>query len=216
MLFRSLSEDFSLGLDILMMALEPPTLSLSGMNMERRRIQTEIREEDAPESADAFANGAVWRGTQLARSIAGTNHSTNLIGFDDLRAEHARWFSRGNFFFCATGNVPDPEALWERLSAVAPLGNAPVVEAAPVPPAFFHRDAAIEVQDRAYTWLRFCFDVDAARHSEAEMSCLLEYLLGDVGAMYLALSEDTGLVYDLNDYYERFSNIGNQIGRAHV
>jgi len=178
------------------------------MNMERRRIQTEIREEDAQESADAFANGWVWRGTQLARSISGTNHTTNRIGFQALRDEHARWFSRGNFFFCATGNVPDVGKLMSRLGAIEPGSVATVVEDAPVPPDFFHRGAAIHAQDRGYTWLRFSFDADTARHSEMAYMNLEEYLLGDVGKLYLALSEDTGLVYDLSDDFERFANIG--------
>ena len=203
------AEAFQAGLDILMMALDPPALTLEGLNMERRRIKTEIREEDAAESSDAFANSMVWRGTQLARNIAGTAHSVNLIGLDSLRAEYARWFSRGNFFFCATGHVPDVPALLARVGGIAPGSAAPVVEAAPVPPGFFRRDARVIVQDRGYTWLRFCFDVDTSRHSEAAFMNLEEYLLGDVGRLYLALSEDTALVYDLNDDFERYANIGN-------
>ena len=203
-----LAEDFDTGLDILLMALDPPTLSLDGIDRERRRIQTEIREEDAQESAEAFANAAVWRGTQLARSIAGTNHSTNLIGFDALREEHARWFAKGGFFFCATGNVPDIGALKARLGALVPGPAAPVFEAAPVPPAFFHRDARVEIQDRSYTWVRFSFDVDTRRYSEMAFISLMEYLLGDMGALYMALSEDTGIVYNLDDCFDRYSNIG--------
>ena len=202
-----LASDFDRGLEILMMALEPPELSIDAMNMERRRIQTEIREEEARSSTDSFANGMVWHGTQLARSIAGTMSSTNRVGFDALRVEHERWFSRGNFFFCATGAVPDTEGLIDRLRQIETKAICPVVTAAPVPVDFFRRGALTSVRD-GFSWLRLSFDVDTARHGEPLLMGLTEYLLGDVGQLYLALSEYTGLIYDLGDSFERFSNIG--------
>ena len=203
-----LAGHFDAAADILLMALDVPTMSLEGMRLERLRVQTEIREEASEETADYFANSRVWRGTPLARSIAGTKHATNLIGFQALNEEHARWFSPGNFFFCLTGNAPDAAGFARRLAAIRVTGDAPVIERAPVPEGFFHRDAAVEVQDSAYPWLRFCFDVDTSRHSEMAHIILVDYLLGDLGRLYMELSEYTGLVYDLNDYFERFSNIG--------
>ena len=199
---------FGEAVDIMMMVLEPPVLSVEAIDLERGRIQKEI-EEGAGDAADSFANAIIWRGTQHARTIAGTIHSTNLIGFEDLKCEHARWFSRGNFFFCATGNLPDMASFIDRLRDIAPGEGTPVVTCAPVPEVFFHRDADIEIQDADYVGLRFNFDVDVARHSEMAHMLLLDHLLGDLGRLYLALSEDRALVYNLNDSFERFSNVGN-------
>lgn len=195
--------------DILMMALDAPELSLDGIALERGRVRREIWEERAEDSADYFANGVAWRGTRLARTIAGTAHSVSLIGFEVLKREHARWFSRGNFFFCATGRIGDAGYLRERLGALKIVSGPPVAQAAPVPERFHRRDAEIELQDGETAWVRFCFDVDAARYPEAVHMLMTEYLLGDLGRLYLSLSEDRALVYNLNDCYERFSNIGS-------
>ena len=202
-------EAFEEALELLLKVPEPPELSLEGLDRERRRVLAEIREEDAEESGDGFANAHVWRGTPLARSIAGRAASVNRIGFDSLREEHARWFSRGNFFFCATGSVPDLPGLKARLSALTPTSAAAVQEDAAAPAEFFHRGAGVVVQERYYGWARFCFDVATDRASEMALMLLLEYLLGDMGKLYLALSEDTGLTYNLDDYCERCANVGN-------
>ena len=195
------------GLELLMMAIEPLCLPLDALNLERRRVQAEIREE-SEDDADTFAHTRVWKGTAMARSIAGTAGSVNRIGLESLAAEQARWFVAGGFCFCATGGM-DEAALIGRLGGLRVAPGEPATPNAPVPEAFFRRDANVAVEDASYTWLRFCADVDTAHASPLALTLLTEALGSDYGRFYLALSEDTGLTYAVNDYFERCANIGN-------
>lgn len=204
------SENIEVALEILLMVLIPPELCLEAMDMERRRIHAEILEDAEEETADFFAHSRVWRGTPMARTIVGTKSSVNRIGFEAVKAEHGRWFRRGNFFFCATGRVPDLAGLAARLEDLAVKDEAsPEDRAVPAPEDFFQRNAAIFVEERDYSWLRFCFDVNMAHHSTWEQTLLCEWLFGNFGALYLALSENTGLVYGVDDYFERYDCLGN-------
>ena len=202
------SAHFARGLEILLGVMEPPFLSLEALNLERLRVQAEMREDDASDSADDFAYKQTWKGTPMARDILGTKTAVNRIGLDTLAAEHARWFSPGNFCFCATGSADMP-LLRARLEALEPLSGVPAPQDVPVPPAFFHRDAAVAVDDAGYTWLRFCVDVDTARQPPLALTLMTDALRSDYGLIYRTLSEDTGLAYSYNDYFERCANIGN-------
>ena len=201
---------FQDGLALLMDVLARLDLSLEGLDLERRRVKAEILEKDDENSADFQARRRVWAGTPLARPLMGTSSSLNRMGFDALRTEHGRWFSAGNFFFCATGNIPDVEALGRVVSELRPaVSDSKTPWLAPVPDGFFHRNAQIEVEDRDYTWVRFCFDADTARYREAEIMVLCDWLFSESGKFYMALSENTGMVYGVDDYFERYANIGN-------
>lgn len=200
------SSEFELGLDLLLRVLEPPVLSVEGMHRERLRIQAEIREGDAENSYDQFARARVWRGTPLARTIEGSINAADRVGFGALALEHALWFGRGGFFFAAAGNVPDVEQLAARLSALRP-GEAHPVEAPDTPPDFFRRDAAVHDDSQRAPHLCFHFDVDCARCGPLALNLAQEYLLGDNGALYLALSEDTGLAYAIDGYLQYYGNV---------
>lgn len=203
------SSAFDTALDLMLRVVEPPELSVGGLQLERLRVQAEIRENAAEDTTDHFIRGRVWPGTPLARTIEGTVASTNRMGFEALRAEHARWFRRGNFCFSAAGNIPDPDSLKARLASLGPLpGDAPADLTAPVPEGFMRRGAAVFTDDRSFTHLAFAFDVDTSACTEAELSMMEEYLLGDSGALYLALSEDTGLAYAIDGYTQVHSNVG--------
>ena len=196
-------------LRLLLWILEPPVVSVAGLQRERLRVQAEIRENAAEDTTDYFARRKVWPGTPLCRTIEGTAASVNRMGFDALREAHARWFRRGNFFVSAAGCVPDPDGLVAALSALDPAaGDPPTPFTAPVPERFLHRDAAVYVDERSFTHLTFAFDVDTAACTEVELTLMEEYLLGDSGALYLALSEDTGLTYAVDGYTQVHDNAG--------
>ena len=200
---------FPAALRLLLWILEPPVVSVAGLQRERLRVQAEIRENAAEDATDYFARRRVWPGTPLCRTIEGTAASVNRMGFDALREAHARWFRRGNFFVSAAGSVPDMDGLVAALSALNPTAGAPPTPfTAPVPEGFLHREAAVCVDDRSFTHLTFAFDVDTASCTEAELTLMEEYLLGDSGALYLALSEDTGLTYAVDGYTQVHDNAG--------
>ena len=194
------------GLDLLLMILDPLRLSLDALNLERRRVQAEIRESD--DSADAFAHNRVWRGTPIARSIVGTAASVNRIGLESLAAEHARWFTAGGFCFCAAGSI-SLDLLRARLEALDRPQGEPSSQASPVPADFFRRGAAVAVDDASYTWLRFCVDLDISRHPPLALTLLTQALRSEFGLFYRTLSEDTALAYGINHYFVRCANIGS-------
>lgn len=204
------SRHFEAAADILMMVLQPLNLTVEALDLERKRIKAEILEDDDENSLDAQASKIIWKGTPLARTISGTQASVNRIGFEALQQEHDRWFSRGNFFFCGAGCMPGLEKLAARIEALEPTGTAEVSDGcAEVPEGFFHRDAAVEVEDKDYTFLRFCFDADMRWYSEKECMMLREWLFGESGPFYMQLSEDTGITYSVKSFFARFANIGN-------
>ena len=71
-----------------------------------------------------------------------------------------------------------------------------------LPEAFFRRDAAVHADAQRASHLCFCFDVDAASFPPAALALAQDYLLGDNGALYMALSEDTGLAYGIDGYLQ--------------
>ena len=203
---RGPTEAFALGLDILLKVLEPPALSVEGMHRERLRIQAEIRENDSENSYDQFLRARVWRGTPLCRTIEGSVNAANRVSFDMLRREHAAWFGRGGFFFSCAGNVPDLDRLKARLSEIHP--GAPVKAPVPaVPEGFFHRDAAVHWDAQRAPHLIFGFDVDASHFSPVPLNLMQDWLLSDNGALYLALSEDTGLAYGIDGYLQHCGGV---------
>lgn len=204
------SRYFEAAMDILLMTLLPIDVSIDQLDLERRRVKAEILENDDENTADYYAHSLVWKGTPLVHSIIGTPDALNRIGFDRLKQEHARWFSKGNFFFCATGNIPQMDQLVERLEAIVPFESDAVVSSVvPLPEGFFKRNAQIDVQDKDYTWLRFCFDLDTAHHRIEEYVLLREWLFGRSARFYMDLSENTGLVYGVDDCFEGYENIGS-------
>ncbi len=72
---------------------------------------------------------------------------------------------------------------------------------APVPTAFFHREAHVSVKNSDYHYIRFSFDVDVRRYSRAELYLIYDILFsGDMSRIYQELSEKAGYIYSFVNF----------------
>jgi predicted Zn-dependent peptidase len=197
---------------ILSMLLAPLTASASDVAAERRRVQSEIREEDELNSIEHFAKREIWKGTNLSKLITGTITGVEAIGREQLAREKERTFTAENLFFYVTGRHSEND-----LDALCHLAGIYTVERGecggnrtPVPEGFMRRGASVLLRDTAdLPRVLFSFDIACAKYSMAELNLLYDLLFsGTLCRFNLRLSEEKGLVYDYDAYLEQYSNIG--------
>ena len=105
----------------------------------------------------------VWKGTSLAREIAGKRKIIDRIGKNELSAYREKLLSRGNVFFYVTGQCRKEDlgrlvSLLDtkRLSCAFPRR----MNLAPVPEPFFRRKPELCFLDGDTTEVSISFDVD--------------------------------------------------------
>lgn len=204
---------FSDAVDIFLNIFKPMQITTSDFQIERKRIKAEIREEDEKSSLDFFTGKIIWQGTPLENSITGTPKTLDKIGIKALRNAHCTVLSVNNLFFYVTGNVDEPciQQLAERLESIPiAITSAERLNQAFVPPNFFHRDCRVDVKNCTYTYIRFSFDFDAERYTQAELDLLYSILFeGDTCKIFRELSDNTGYIYSFDARQEKYCNIGN-------
>lgn len=199
--------------DILTSIFEPLSVPAAEIATERRRIKSELRESDELRSLDYFTQQIIWKDTSLKNTIGGTFSNLDRIGICALRQASKELLSVNNLFFYVTGcySAEDISYLTHRIESY-PLERT--VEQrrnlAPVPEAFFKRDCQVAVKNSTYYYVRFSFDVDSSRYTEAENSLLFDMMFeGESCKIHQELSEKTGLIYSFGSQYERYNNVGN-------
>ncbi len=81
---------------------------------------------------------------------------------------------------------------------------------APLPKAFFHRDGRVAMKKSKDTVIRFSFDIDTRKHSQAAYVLLYDILFDcENSKIHQALSEQSGYIYSFDPGLEQYSNIGN-------
>ena len=192
---------------------EPFGLSKSEVDLERRRIKAELREDGELLSVEHLSRSAVWAGTPLQNPIVGRCTTLDRIGPKRLRAAQRALLAPENLFIYATGCVPDG-GLEEFAAMLEAAELGPHEEkrenVAPVPERFGRRGADIRAKTRDVTSVRFAFDADCRAYSEPERMLLFSLLFdGENSRMYRALSDDTGYAYGLDACFERYQNVGS-------
>ena len=190
---------------------DPMVLPRDQILPERMRIKSEIRESDEATSLDYFADHVVWKDTSLARSILGRAGTLDKMGSAYLADAAKRVFSRNNLFFYVTGAV-EKESLREFCAAL----SSPVEETVPLrdntvplPENFGNRPREIFLKNSEETVVRFSFDFDPQKYTNAELMLLYDILFyGECGKVYRELSDKTGLVYSFDPCLERYRNGG--------
>ncbi len=190
---------------------DPMVLPRDQILPERMRVKSEIRESDEGTSLDYFSDRIVWGDTSLARSILGRAGTLDKMGTSYLTDAAKRVFSKNNLFFYVTGAV-SPEDL-ESFCAAMSVPVEDKVErrnnTAPVPPSFGNRPREIFVKNSDETVVRFSFDFDPRKYTNAELMLLYDILFyGECGKVYQELSDKTGLVYSFDPCLERYRNAG--------
>jgi len=190
---------------------DPMILPRDQIDPERMRVKSEIRESDEGTSLDYFSDHIVWKDTSLERSILGRASTLDRMGTNYLQDAARRIFSRNNLFFYVTGAVSDAD-----LKVFCSRMDTPVEETvpfrnndAPLPENFTHRPREIFLKNSDETVVRFSFDFDAARYTNAELMLLYDILFyGECGKIYRELSDKTGLIYSFDPCLERYRNGG--------
>ena len=204
-------DNFSVGADVISKTLAPLCLNRRELDLERRRIKAEIRESDDKTSLVSFTNKCVFEGTTLAGSILGSNKSIDKVTVSALEEYRKKVFSPENIFFYLTGSFTDEdvEYLAEKISAYSLSSSEKRDNIAPVPQKFGKRDANVAVKNSDFTMVRFSFDLDMKSFSSPALDLLYDMLLtGYNSRLFIELSENRGLFYDLGGSVERYSNIG--------
>ena len=192
--------------------LDPLVLSEKEVRTERKRIRAEIREYDEKDSIERRMEKLVWKGTSLAREIAGKRKIIDRIGKNELSAYREKLLSRGNVFFYVTGQCRKEDlgrlvSLLDtkRLSCAFPRR----MNLAPVPEPFFRRKPELCFLDGETTEVSISFDVDTLRYTDACQRLFFDMLFaGDCCPFYQELSEKTGYIYSYEEEFERYQNIG--------
>ena len=192
---------------------EPISLPEEEINLERKRILAEIREEKEEECVAYHGRKATWKGTSLSRSITGDKKTLLKMDGACLRSFQQENLWKGSFFFYVTGKIPEHgiEILMQyieryHLSSTFPDSWENI---APIPERFFHRKAKVHLKKGEDTEVFFGFDIDVRRYSLAEMDLLYDILFrGDYCRMYQELSERKGYVYSYDPGSEQYANVG--------
>lgn len=199
--------------EIMSRLLSPLTASHADIRTERKRIQSEIREDDFISSLEYFANQTIWEGTGLRRLITGTITGIGGIDLDMLQEKKSEIFTCENMFFYVTGNFTQDDIAFlngeiERYPTTH--SQSPRSNTAAVPNGFQNRNAKVTIRQNDYLpSVQFTFDVEYQKYTIAEMDLLYDIMFaGDLSRFTTLLSEQSGLLYDFDAYLERYRNIG--------
>lgn len=207
------AKHFKQAVDIIKQVFAPVNLNGKEVELEKKRIKAEIREDGELYSLDYFSQKIVWEGTPLQNTIAGKNKVLDRLGPKSLQGIQDKILSDGNLFFYVTGCFDDESIryLSQNIGKHVLTKNLPLYQnTAPVPKAFFHRHGHIAVKNSDYHYMRFSFDIDINRYTYAELDLLYDILFSsDTSKIYQELSEKAGFIYDFDARLERYSNIGN-------
>ena len=190
---------------------DPMVLPREEIDPERMRIKSEIRESDEGTSLDYFSDNLVWKDTSLARSILGRAGTLDRMGSKFLTDAAKRIFSRNNLFFYLTGAIEerDVDQFCSALSVPVEETVAYRDNSAPLPENFGNRPREIFVKNSDETVVRFSFDFDSEKYTNAELMLLYDILFyGECGKIYRELSDKTGLIYSFDPCMERYRNAG--------
>lgn len=200
-------------IDIFIKVFEPISLPAAEIDIERKRIKAEIREDDEKGSLGYFTGKLIWRETSLARPITGKSTGLDRMGKATLQQSHKKLFTLDNFFFYVTGSADESDIQYlEATSEAYKFEKAALrrTNMAPIPEGFFQRGGHFAVKDSSDTVIRFSFDIDTEKYSQAAYMLLYDILFEcENSKIHQALSEKSGYIYSFDPGMEQYSNIGN-------
>lgn len=198
--------------EILTKIFVPFSVPHSELETERKRIRSEMRENDDKNSLEYFSQKRVWQGTSLVNTIIGKNSNLGKVSLSSLAAYQKKALSKDNIFFYLTGNCGEDgeKILADLLSGVSAYGSEEKREnVAKIPENFGNRNCDIAVKNSREHVVRFSFDLIASRMNTAEQYLLYDILFaGECSKMFKELSNESGLVYSYDACLEKYNNIG--------
>ena len=203
---------FSIAADLITKAFHPLVLSSDEIDVERQRIKAEIREYDDLSTLDFFSDKIVWEGTPQQQIITGQIGTVNKIGKKKLMKAHSEMFTKDLSFFYLTGCITT-----EQINVLASYVEAYKLESSnlirdnsvSIPKNFFHRSSDIQIKNNNVCYVRFSFDVDTSKYTNAELDLLYDILFTNhTCVVYQELSEKRGIIYSHDSTFEQYNNIG--------
>lgn len=206
------SEKFRESADILCEIFTPFYATKNEIDIERKRIKSELRESDEKNSLDYFSQKIIWQGTSLENTILGKNAVLDKIGIKALQKAQKELLTPENIFFYITGNFTDGDI--EYLSEIAgektlQAGSDKKANRADIPKDFGNRKGSVHVKNSTEHIVRFSFDIVSEKYTAAELYLLYDILFtGECSKLFKALSDESGMVYSYDASIERYNNIG--------
>ncbi len=202
--------------DIISKAFFPMIFDDKDMETERKRIKSEIREDDDESTIDYAAGKTVWKDTSLRLPVAGKVKDVNAITRDMLEAFHSESLSAENVFFYVTGSYTekDMEYLINAIDTAYEKGDIkeglPRENVAAVPKNFMDRKCNVKIIKSDKNEIRFSFDFDTTKYNMAQIDLLYDILFdGECCKVFKKLSDESGIVYSYSSSIEQYNNIGN-------
>ena len=203
---------FGVASDIITKALSPLSMPSAELELERKRIKAEIREEDYRSSLECFSNSVVWKGTTLERSICGTCRSVDRYNLNRLNEYQKDIFNSNNIFFYVTGAVDDfqIDKLVGVISAYSIKQGKRFDNVVSIPEGFGARNCGVYLKNSSYTIVRFNFDVVTSKYEDAALELFFDLMFsGESCVIFQNLSEKSGLIYGYDARFSKYNNIGN-------
>jgi len=198
--------------EIISKVFEPIDVDPEHIDLERKRIKSEIREDDEKSSIDYMGRKIVWKGTNLSKCIAGNSETLDKIDGERLRKYAHETLTPDNVFIYVTGAASKEEInlLADYVGAYNLFASNEIKEnMAPVPAKFFKRDAVVKIKKDDYCEVRYSFDFDSTKYSKEYIDLIYEILFdGECSKVYDELSEKTGIVYSYSSVIDIYNNIG--------
>lgn len=180
--------------------------------LEKKRIKSEILEDDEKSSLAGFADRTIWNGSGPSRIIIGTCGSLDAISLKKLNAFKNRILTKENIFFCVTGNVgkSDISAFEDMVGRLTiPESAEKHVNRMTVPEGFFRRKPEVLIKNSDYYSVSLSFDVNDEKFPIGVRDLLYTALfIAENSIVYTSLSEDRGLIYSYDSAFEEYDNIG--------
>ncbi len=200
-------------------------------------LENQLRFASDEELGKAVLYQEIFAGTPYAHLAAGTVESIKSITLDDVKAFHARYYTRDNIVIGIGGPVPDlknsdaaapaavtapgaavtPATLLARLQAdlgKLPAGTPPVVPA-PAPAPLRGQSVTLVEKNAASTAISLGFPLDVLRGSKEWYAlAIATSWLGEhrnsSGRLYQVIREKRGLNYGDYAYIEHFPGGGSR------
>lgn len=207
------AKNFYKAVDIFVKIFEEITLPASEIDIERKRIKAEIREDDEKDSMSYFTKQIVWAGTSAAQMITGTSSGLDRMGKGTLQKAHKKLLSSDNMFFYVTGNAETEKLNYlQRAIEAYPIGNNHLnrTDCVSMPEDFGKREGTVAIKKSDDTIVRFSFDLPESDYSQATYVLLYDILFEcENSKIHQTLSEESGFIYSFDSGMEQYRNLGN-------
>lgn len=203
-LMTMLSQDFSIGLDILNDILTSSTFNLANINKVRNQLITELQDfwDNPAQFLGQLAREYIYKGHPYSKNILGTKESLTRITQDDLVHAYKAYMTPKEAVLIIVGDLQSCNIM-QLLEEKLGMWHGPTVETVAYPPLEHVAPKTISHSiNRDQIVLGFCgLSVDR-KHQDYDKLLLFDQIftggvLGSMNSRLFALREQSGLFYTI-------------------